>query len=80
MARVISVCNNKGGVGKTTIVANLGFALARNFKILLIDLAPQGNLSSGLGFIAKRGSKAKLSPVFIMGTKSDPTVLQIFQA
>lgn len=50
MARVISVCNNKGGVGKTTIVANLGFALARNFKILLIDLDPQGNLSSGLGF------------------------------
>lgn len=50
MARVISVSNHKGGVGKTTIVANLGFALARNFKILLIDLDPQGNLSSGLGF------------------------------
>ena len=50
MARVISVSNHKGGVGKTTIVANLGFALARNFKILLIDLDPQGNLSSGLGY------------------------------
>lgn len=50
MARVISVSNHKGGVGKTTIVANLGFALARNFKILLIDLDPQANLSSGLGF------------------------------
>lgn len=50
MARVISVSNHKGGVGKTTLVANLGFALARNFKILLIDLDPQANLSSGLGF------------------------------
>lgn len=50
MARIISVSNHKGGVGKTTIVANLGFALARNFKILLIDLDPQANLSSGLGF------------------------------
>lgn len=50
MAKVISVSNHKGGVGKTTIVANLGFALARHFKILLIDLDPQANLSSGLGF------------------------------
>lgn len=50
MARVISVCNNKGGVGKTTITANIGFALARQFKTLLIDLDPQTNLSSGLGF------------------------------
>ena len=50
MARIISVSNHKGGVGKTTISANLGFALARYFKILLIDLDPQANLSTGLGF------------------------------
>lgn len=50
MARIISVSNHKGGVGKTTIVANLGFSLARYFKILLIDLDPQSNLSSGLGY------------------------------
>ena len=50
MARVISISNHKGGVGKTTIAANLGFALARHFKILLIDFDPQANLSSGLGF------------------------------
>ncbi len=50
MARIISVTNHKGGVGKTTIVANLGFALARQFKVLLIDFDPQANLSSGLGF------------------------------
>lgn len=50
MARVISVSNHKGGVGKTTVVANIGFSLARHFKTLLIDLDPQANLSSGLGF------------------------------
>ncbi|MDH5366811.1 MAG: ParA family protein [Cyclobacteriaceae bacterium] len=50
MAKVISVSNHKGGVGKTTAVANLGFALARQFKVLMIDLDPQANLSSGLGF------------------------------
>ena len=49
MSIIISVCNHKGGVGKTTIAANLGFSLARYFKILLIDIDPQCNLSSGLG-------------------------------
>jgi len=50
VAKVISISNHKGGVGKTTIVANLGFALARRFKVLFIDLDPQANLSTGLGF------------------------------
>jgi len=50
VSKVISVSNHKGGVGKTTIVANLGFALARRFKILFMDLDPQANLSTGLGF------------------------------
>jgi chromosome partitioning protein len=50
VARIISISNHKGGVGKTTVTANLGFALARYFKILLVDLDPQANLSSGLGF------------------------------
>lgn len=49
MARIICVSNHKGGVGKTTAVANLSFALARRFKTLLIDLDPQANLSTGLG-------------------------------
>lgn len=49
MSRVISVSNHKGGVGKTTIAANVGFSLARYFKVLLIDIDPQCNLSTGLG-------------------------------
>lgn len=49
-ARVISVVNHKGGVGKTTTTASVGEALAmRGFKVLLIDLDPQGNLSQILG-------------------------------
>jgi chromosome partitioning protein len=49
-ARVISVVNHKGGVGKTTTTASLGEALAnRGFKVLLLDLDPQGNLSQTLG-------------------------------
>ncbi|MDH5399668.1 MAG: ParA family protein [Cyclobacteriaceae bacterium] len=50
MARIISISNHKGGVGKTTMTANLGFAFARQFKVLLIDMDPQANLSMGLGY------------------------------
>jgi chromosome partitioning protein len=49
MTKVISVVNQKGGVGKTTTCVNLGAALAqKSFKVLLVDLDPMGSLSGWL--------------------------------
>ena len=65
MSKIIAVCNQKGGTGKTTTTINLASALAvLDKKILIVDMDPQGNASSGVG-VNKNEVKESLYDVLI---------------
>jgi chromosome partitioning protein len=73
MARILSVANQKGGVGKTTTAINLSTALAiAEQRILAVDMDPQGNLTSGVGL---KGQAAAAGTIYqaLTGLVDDPS-------
>ncbi len=74
LPRIISIANQKGGVGKTTTAVNLGAALAEmGYRVLVIDLDPQGNATTGLG-ISHRNVEGSIYDVIMNDTPLDDCV------
>lgn len=76
MAKTIAICNQKGGVGKTTTAINLAVYLAlAGKKILLIDIDPQGNTTSGLG-LNKHDLKTSIYDLIIDEIDPRPVIIK----
>ena len=76
MGKIIAVVNQKGGVGKTTSTVNLAAAIGyKGFSVLLVDIDPQGNATSGLG-VNKRGLKNSTYNLLLGQTTTEECLIQ----
>ena len=76
MGKIVSVVNQKGGVGKTTTVVNLAAYIGKaGFSVLAVDIDPQGNTSSGLG-INKRDTEITSYDILLGETGAQDAIIK----
>lgn len=77
MAKVISIVNNKGGVGKTTTAVNLADALSREgMRVLVLDIDPQANTSSTIGLVSPYKVKRTMVDLLLDDSVSLPAAIE----